>query len=104
MVSVTPIMERKSRGHILKVQRPVYFVSEVLNESKKRYLPQIQKLLHTVLIKRKLINYFERHSVSIVSMAPLSEIVRNRDAFGHIVKWSHELNRLNIDFVFRTAI
>jgi hypothetical protein len=28
VVSVTPMVERESRGHVLKVQRPVYFVSE----------------------------------------------------------------------------
>jgi hypothetical protein len=33
MVSVVLVVERESEGHVLKVQRPVYFISEVLIES-----------------------------------------------------------------------
>jgi hypothetical protein len=35
----------------LLVQRPVYFISEVLSETKIRY-PQVQKLLYTVILAR----------------------------------------------------
>ena len=40
VVSTTIIVERQEEGHIQKVQRSVYFVSEVLGESKIRY-PQV---------------------------------------------------------------
>ena len=33
----TAIIEREEAGHAYKVQRPVYFISEVLNESKTHY-------------------------------------------------------------------
>jgi hypothetical protein len=39
-----------------------------------------------------------------VSTAPLGEIIHNRDASGHIRKWSLELNGLDISDVPRTAI
>jgi len=82
----------------------VYFISEVLSESKARY-PQIQKLLYTVLIaKRKLIHYFDRHPLTVVSTAPLGKIVHNRDAIGRITKWALEVNGLDITYVPRTAI
>lgn len=104
VVSATLVMEQANEGHILKVQRPVYFISEVLAESKTRY-PQIQKLLYAVLIaKRKLIRYFDRHPVSVVSMAPLGEIVPNREMSEHIVKWSLDLNGLDISYVAKTMI
>jgi hypothetical protein len=50
----------------LPVQRPVYFISEVLSETKIRY-PQIQKLLYAVILaRRKLRHYFESHPVTVV--------------------------------------
>jgi hypothetical protein len=34
VVNVVLVEERKGEGHVLKVQKPVYFISEVLTESK----------------------------------------------------------------------
>ena len=57
------------------MQRPVYFISEVLSNSKTHY-SQIQKLLYTVLItKRKLRHYFESHPMMVVTSFPLGEVV-----------------------------
>jgi hypothetical protein len=40
VISVAVVVERQEEGHALLVQRPVYFISEVLSETKVRY-PQI---------------------------------------------------------------
>jgi hypothetical protein len=54
VVSTAIVVERQEDGHAYLVQRPVYFVSEVLSESKACYQP-VQKLLYAVLItSRKL--------------------------------------------------
>jgi hypothetical protein len=37
VVSTAIVTEREEVGHVYKVQRPVYFISEVLNESKACY-------------------------------------------------------------------
>ena len=37
VVSSVLVVEREEEGHAHKVQRPVYFISEVLGESKTRY-------------------------------------------------------------------
>ena len=37
VVSTAIVVEREEVGHAYKVQRPVYFISEVLNESKAWY-------------------------------------------------------------------
>jgi hypothetical protein len=36
VVSIVIVVEREEPGHVYKVQSPVYFISEVLNESKVR--------------------------------------------------------------------
>jgi hypothetical protein len=98
MVSTAIIVERQEDGHAYPVQRPVYFVSEVLSESKACYQP-VQKLLYAVLItSRKLRHYFQKYSISVVTDYPLGDILRNQDATGRISKWAVELSSLNIDF------
>jgi hypothetical protein len=58
VVSSAIVVERQEDGHAYPVQQPVYFVSEVLLESKARYQP-VQKLLYAMLITlRKLRRYF----------------------------------------------
>ena len=37
VVSTAIVVERDEPDHVYKVQRPIYFISEVLNESKTRY-------------------------------------------------------------------
>jgi hypothetical protein len=49
VVTTAIVVERQEDGHAYPVQRPVYFVSEVLSESKAHYQP-VQKLLYAVLI------------------------------------------------------
>jgi hypothetical protein len=40
VVNAAILVEREEEGHVYKVQRPVYYVSEVLTDSKIRY-PQV---------------------------------------------------------------
>jgi ribonuclease HI len=104
VVSATIIVERREEGHALLVQRPVYFISEVLSETKIRY-PQIQKLLYAVILtRRKLRHYFESHPVTVVSSFPLGEIIQCREASGRIAKWAVELMGETISFAPRKAI
>jgi hypothetical protein len=98
------MVERIEEGHALPVQRPVYYIGEVLSKTKAPY-PQIQKLLYAVVLtRRKLRHYFEVHLVTVVSSFPLGEIIRNPDAVGGIAKWSVELMGETLSYAPRKAI
>jgi hypothetical protein len=104
VVSSAIMVERGEEGHAFGVWRPVYFISEVLSESKVRYLA-VQKLLYAILnTSRKLRHYFNEYKITVITDFPLVDILHNQDATGCISKWVVELGALSIDFKPCTAI
>jgi hypothetical protein len=104
VVSSAIVVEHNEEGHAFAVQRPMYFVSEVLSESKVRY-QAVQKLLYVILItSRNLRHYFDEYKITVITDFPLVDILHNQDTTGCISKWAVELGALSIDFKPRTAI
>jgi hypothetical protein len=91
-------------GRVRTVQRPVYFISEVVHDAKSRCL-EVHKLLYAVLItSRKLCHYFQAHKILVVTSYPLRAVLYNPNAIGNIAKWAVELAEFELDFVARHAI
>jgi len=104
VVCAAVVVERQEEGHALPVQRPVYFVSEVLSETKVQY-PQIQKLIYAVILtRRKLQHYFLGHPITVVSSFPLGEIIQSREATRRIAKWSVKLMSETLTYAPHKAI
>jgi hypothetical protein len=104
VVSDVLVVEREEPGRSQKVQRLVYFVSEVLSDSTTRY-SQIQKLVYAILMtKCKLRYYFDAHPITVVSNYLLGEVIQNPEAEGRIAKWALELMGQNISYAPRSAI
>jgi hypothetical protein len=75
VVSTVLVFERSEEGKAHGVQRPVYFLSEVLSPTKQRY-PHYQKLAYNIFTTaRKLRQYFAVHPIIVVKEAPLSNIL-----------------------------
>ena len=68
------------------IQRPVYYVSKSLHETKVRYLPLEKAILAVVHGTRKLPHYFQAHTVVILTQLPLKTILRSADYTGRIAK------------------
>jgi hypothetical protein len=91
VISVVIVVERTEEGKELPIQRPVYYLSEMLTLSKQNY-PHYQKVAYGVyMVAKKLKHYFEEHPITVVSTTPLSEIIGCKDAMGRVAKWAIEL-------------
>jgi hypothetical protein len=91
VVSTVIVVERPEAGRAQPVQRPVYYLSEVLSASKQNY-PHYQKMCYGVYFAaNKLKQYFQEHSITVICTAPLAEIIGNRDASGRVAKWAIDL-------------
>jgi hypothetical protein len=92
VVSVVVVVEREEEGKTM--QRPVYYLSEVLSSSKQNY-PHFQKMTYGVFMAAtKLKHYFEEHPMKVVSEAPISDIMGNKDASGRIAKWEFSYHHM----------
>ena len=85
-------------------QRPVYYTSEVLIESKQRY-PHWQKLVYGFFMaSRKLKQYFQGHPIIVVNSAPLGDIIQNREVTGRVARCAIKPGPHGLKYMPRTAI
>ena len=90
--------------HKRMVQRPVYFVSSLLQGARSRY-SGVQKLLFGLLMaSRKLRHYFQAHEITVVTRFPLKRILQNPEATGRIVEWALELSSFGLKFESTSTI
>jgi ribonuclease HI len=96
--------EMTQMGKTAKLQHPIYFISEVLAESKK-YYSEVEKICYAVVMSaRKLRHYFEAHTIRVLTNQPLYDIFGNRDSSRRISKWVTELSEYIVNFEKRGAI
>jgi len=61
------------------LQKPVYYVSKSLHEPEVRYLPLEKAILAVVHITRKLLHYFQTHTVVVLTQLSLKSVFRTAD-------------------------
>jgi hypothetical protein len=86
VVSTAIIVEWGESDTNCKIQYPVYFINEVLSDSKTWYF-HIMKLAYALLItSHKLSHYFQAHQIEVHTSSTLGEILNNRETIGKIAK------------------
>ena len=104
MVNTLIVVQLLEEGRAQLLQRPVYYLSEVLSTSKKNYL-HYQKMCYGVYFAAsKLKPYFQEHPITVVCTAPLTKIIGSRDASGRVAKWAIALAPYTIFYQPCTAI
>src|SRR3954469_7205050 len=84
IVSTTLVVERLEEGKVQGILRPIYYLSEVLNKSQQRY-PHYQKLVYVVVMTlRKVSHYFDKHPITMVRNASLSDMLNNPGTTGQV--------------------
>jgi hypothetical protein len=104
VVSTAIVVERGVSDTNSKIRYPIYFISDVLSDSKTRYF-HIMKLTYALQItSRKLSHYFQVHQIEVHTSSTLDEILNNRETTEKIAKWATELSMYDIVYKPRTTI
>jgi hypothetical protein len=65
----------------------------------------MEKIYYVVVMSARMIhNYFEAHTIQVLTNQPLNGIFGNRDSSGQISKWAMELSEYVVDFEKRSVI
>ncbi|KAK3001662.1 hypothetical protein RJ639_021658 [Escallonia herrerae] len=99
-VTVSTVLIREEDG----VQKPIYYVSKVLQDVETRY-PKIDKIALALIISaRRLRPYFQSHTIVVLTDQPLRKVLLSPEASGRLVNWSVELGEFDLQYKPRTAI
>ncbi|MCS5023620.1 hypothetical protein L2V44_14095, partial [Staphylococcus aureus] len=87
-----------------RAQRPIYYVSKVLNGPESRYHKLEKAALAVITAARKLRPYFQTHKIIIPTDFPLKHTLKKPYVSGRLIKWSIELGEYDLEYRTRSAI
>ncbi|KAK3000077.1 hypothetical protein RJ639_023620 [Escallonia herrerae] len=92
-VTVSTVLVRLENN----VQRPIYYVSKILQDVGTRY-PKIDKMALALIISARCIwPYFQSHTIVVLTDQPLRRTLQNLEALGRLVNWLVEFGELCSD-------
>ena len=81
-----------------KIQKPIYYVSQTLHDTKTRYT-RLEKLIFILVIAaQRLRPYFQVHLIAILIDQPLKIVLHRSDTSGQLAKWVIELTKFEMKF------
>lgn len=85
------------------MQRPVYYVSRMLQGAEVRYTTTDKIVLALVFAARRLRPYFQSHSIIVLTDQPIKQVLLKPEASGRLMKWAVELGEHDISYQPRKA-
>jgi hypothetical protein len=85
-------------------QKPVFFISKVMDETELRYLPLEKAALALLQAVKKLPYYFQYSTVTVLSDLPLKMLLQRSNFSGRTTKWGVYLGSLSVEYKPWTAI
>ena len=86
------------------VQRPIYYVSKSLHEVEVHYLPLEKAILAIVHATRKLLHYFQLHTIVVLTQLSLRSLLWSADYTERIAKWGTILGAFDIKYKPHTSV
>ena len=87
-----------------QVQRPIYFVSKVLQGPEVRYQALEKATLAVVFSARRLRHFFQSFTVMVMTDLPIRKVLQKPDVAGRMARWAVELSEFNIHYEPRGPI
>jgi len=82
----------------LEVQKPIYFVSKMLQGPEVRYQALEKAALAVVFSRRRQRHYFQSFTVLVMIDLPIQKVLKKPDVAGMMVKWAVELSEFDIKY------
>ncbi|XP_024171606.1 uncharacterized protein LOC112177557 [Rosa chinensis] len=83
---------------------PVYYTGKGFNDAESRYSDIEKFALALLTAVRRLRQYFQAHTIHVLTKQPLKQVLQKPESSGRLVKWSIELGEFDIHYTPRTAI
>ncbi|XP_026445179.1 uncharacterized protein LOC113345668 [Papaver somniferum] len=82
---------------------PVYYISKTFSPAERNYTKMEQLILALLFATQKLRTYFLTHTVRVLTVAPLENVLKHTQKVGRVEKWNIQLEQFDIVFERRTA-
>ena len=82
----------------------MYYISKTLVDAETRYLP-LEKLVSALVhATRKLLHYFQAHTIYVLIEYPSQSLLKRSDFMGQIAKWETRLGSFDIRYRPRSSV
>ena len=83
---------------------PGVLYEQTMTEAETRYLPLEKVGLALLTAAKKLPQYFQAHTIYVVTQFPVQAMFQMSDFIGRISKWRAKIGALDVKYLPRTAI